>query len=110
MYTELRQFMNVLEILKNWDKDLVLRMVLSLNKDGIISDEEHNGLSSTMVENWMDDCDAFLRNKGYEGGKLETCSRYFNACGQIYALYDSTALSAEDADRHLILLSKRCAP
>lgn len=98
--------MNILKTLENWDKDLILSMVSSLNKDGIISDEEHDGLSSTMVEHWMDDCDAFLRDKGYEGGKLEACSRYFNTHGQIYALYDSTALSAEAAGRHLVLLSK----
>lgn len=99
--------MNVLNILENWDSSLVQNLVSSLNRNSIVSDEEHNGLSSTMVEHWTEGCDAFLENKGYEGGKLKISSKYFSSRGQIYVLYDSSALSAEDAYNHMVAISKR---
>lgn len=102
--------MNVLDTLENWDKELVLSLISSLNKYGIVTDEEHNGLYSTMVEHWAENCEAFLRDNGYEGGGLQTRSKYFNTFGQLYALYDSTALSLEAADCHLVAVGKRRAP
>ena len=98
---------DVLEILEHWETGELLALISALNIQGIISDEDDTGLSSTMVESWKDDCEAFLRKKGYSGGKIERCSKFFDKHGAIYALYDENSYSYEEALKHLAAINER---
>lgn len=101
---------NVLEILEEWGAPEIQALVSALNTGGVISDEDKAGLSSTMVEKWTKKCESYLRSRGYLGGEIEHCGKYFNTRGAIYALYDSSALSHEDAFQYLVSVSKRPLP
>lgn len=99
--------MDVLSTLQQWDTQETQKLVLALNSKSIVSDEDETGLSSTMVENWTDSCETFLRNNGYTGGEIKQCSKYFENHGAIYALYDSADLNYEKAVKYIVSVSAR---
>lgn len=98
---------SALEILKGWGKQEINSLVSLLNEYGMISDEEHTGLSSTMVERWSDECEVFLRNNGYVGGEISSSGKYFNESGAIYALYDTDKHDIESAHEHLVSIKTK---
>ena len=85
------------------------RVADQLNLTGLATDEDGLCLSSSLVEHWSDDCTELLRDHGYQGGKLLVTGRFFNHCGAIYLLYQSSSHSLEDAQRELERAAKRHA-
>ena len=90
--------MDTLDILRKCSAAVTEHLVQVLNGKGIISDEDEPAcLSSTMVTGWSEECEEFLRKHGYTGGEINTCSKFFEAHGQIYALYDEDAMTRSQA-------------
>jgi hypothetical protein len=99
--------MDILKILENWAPQHVQSLVSSLNTDGIVSDQEDDGLSSTMIEGWTGECEQFIRSKGYTGGKVAICGDFFPGYGAIYALYDTSLMTREEALKYVKSVSER---
>ena len=95
------------EILKSWDSRTINQIIDLLNLNHIVSDEDCAGLSSTMIRHWADECDNYLRNAGYCGGKLQTAGKYFQNHGAIYVLYDESQISYEEASKYLNSVAER---
>ncbi len=94
--------LSTLEILQEWRGTSDLNALVStLNTSGIITDEDSTGLSSTMIEAWTADCEAFVRSCGYTGGTIGTVGNFFDEHGAIYALYDSGRIDHKAAHTHL---------
>jgi hypothetical protein len=92
------------DVLRTWEMnqpDLIVRLVSSLNGRGIVTDEEHGGLSSSMVEGWSRSCDDFLRTYGYYGAWIQTCVRYSGTHGGVYGLYNPDLKSHAEAEEHV---------
>lgn len=99
------------DILDRWLTNGALGpFIARLNATGVVTDEDRLGLSSTMAEGWDEACESFVRLHGYEGGPIELRAAYFNNVGNIYALYDSDALSAADVDARMQAVAKRNPP
>lgn len=101
--------MNTLELLESSDHERIQLLVNLLSRDGegIVSDEDDGGLTSTMIENWTDDCEKFLRTQGYTGGEIRTCGKFFSEHGAIYALYNTSLIEFEEAYKYLESVSQR---
>jgi hypothetical protein len=99
--------MKSIEILKQWDKQTLNKLVKKLNSDYLVSDEDSIELSSIMIENWSDECDDYLQNSGYTGGKLNSHGEYFNNRGAIYVLFDETKITYESAAEYLNKVANR---
>lgn len=101
------QDMNVLEVLENWDSQGVQSVISLLNSQGIVSDEDGTGLSSTIIESWSDECEQYLRGQGYVGGKIRICGKFFEQHGAIYALYNTSIVEFEDSYKYLESVNMR---
>ncbi|GAB2199494.1 hypothetical protein [Sessilibacter sp. MAH4] len=94
--------MTTLEILEEWSRADLDRLITKLNENGIASDEDELGLSSTMLENWTVSCDAFLTGNGYKGNSLKTSGKYIQNLGAVYILYDIDVFTYEEAQNYLL--------
>ncbi|MEJ2610690.1 MAG: hypothetical protein P8179_11530 [Candidatus Thiodiazotropha sp.] len=90
-----------IDVLRNWGQDNVGKLVSILNRNGIVSDEDGLGLSSTMIEAWDEDCDAYLAENGYQGGTLETAAEFISDHGAVYVIYDSESITYEKAKKYI---------
>ncbi|MDP3269806.1 MAG: hypothetical protein Q8M40_12290 [Legionella sp.] len=99
--------MNILEVLKKWDSQAIQSVISLLNSQGIVSDEDDTGLSSTMMENWSDECEQYLRSHGYIGGEIRVCGKFSNDHGAIYALYNTLIVEFEDSYKYLASVNMR---
>lgn len=99
--------MDVVGILEGWSPMQVQVLIEALETDGFISDEIQSGLSSSIIEHWDQECDDYLRSRGYGGGKIECYSQYSKFYGQIYVLFDPETISGESAMRLVSLIKGR---
>lgn len=98
---------DTLSTLRDWSPEVLHEFITLLNQLGIVSDEDRKGLSSTMVENWHDACEAFIRTKGYVGGTISSCGQFFAEHGAVYVLYDEERHSYHEARRYLAEVANR---
>ena len=89
----------------DYTKQLIEAFVTALNDRGIFSDEDDDTkCSRTVITSLKDD---YLRENGYNGGKLgRVCENYGNH-GFIYALYDTQRFSREEAVEYLDTVRRR---
>lgn len=80
-----------------WDEDLKRAVATQLNSDGIVSDEDGLGLSSTWIEAWRDEFTEHLKIFGYQGGEINKVGEYFPHYGAVYALYNGSCVSHSQA-------------
>ena len=93
--------MCVLDILNDRDEMLISGLVDKLNKDGIVSDEDEFCLSSNLITKWDEDCDLFLKSKGYRGGKLLSHGDFYDLCGAVYVLFDKDCCDHKTALQYM---------
>jgi len=96
---------NALMILKKWHPDRLNNLIHILNTHRIASDEGRAGLSPGMIECWSEECDQFLRECGYSGGKLSPCGIFSHCAGAIYAIYDESSITYQEAYEYLSCLA-----
>lgn len=72
-----------------WDPSLKSEVASHLNLNGIVSDNDGIGLSSTWIEGWNEEFTNHLREFGYTGGEINKVGKYF-PIGAVYALYDKS--------------------
>ncbi len=91
-----------IDTLKKWDQSSLNGLISSLNTDHIVSDEDGIGLSSIMVEDWSEECDDYLRSRGYVGGEIQTHGAYFSHHGAVYVIYDEDHVTYEEASEYIV--------
>lgn len=100
-----------IEVLRQWQLNGTLNaMIARLNSRGILSDEDHLGVSAGMARGWDAACESFIRGHGYVGGKIGRVARFFENSGNIHALYDMDAVSAEEVNAYLEAAAGRNPP
>ena len=99
----------ILQALMSYNqREAVRGLVISLNENGIISDEDNEiKISSLMMENWSEKFSEYIRKNGYNGGELRCIGGYFPAHGAIYVLYDTESVLYEEAKEYLERLGRR---
>lgn len=89
------------EVLYKMNGAAINSIIESLNKSGIVSDEDETGLHSVVIERWNEQCDAYLKERGYEGGPLRNCGKYVAGTGGVYAIYNPERVSYEEAIEYI---------
>lgn len=98
------------DLLEDWDEKSLTDLIDILNANHIVSDEDKTCLSSTMIESWKGECDSFLKRNGYLGEKLLSCGGFFDNVGAVYALYDESCISYNEAREYLNKVASRECP
>lgn len=97
-----------IDILRSFSKKDLQTIIDYLNKDGIVFDESKGVyLAPTSFKKLDDECEDYLRKRGYKGGKLETGGKFFPESGLIYMLYDSSLKTYQEAIQELDLFAKK---
>ena len=97
---------NALMILKKWHPDRLNNLINILNTSRIASDKGRAGLSSAMIECWSEECDEFLREYGYSGGRLSPCGIFSHCAGAIYAIYDESSITYQETHEYLSCIAR----
>jgi len=98
-----------MEQMLGWENDVIEQLVDQLNNKGIVSDEDLSFLSTWFIESWDDECEELLRKHGYKYGSLDTCAKFFDSHGDIYALFDCDSYDDELALAYLQKVANRPA-
>lgn len=110
------------EVLENIDLDDLKKHIEKLNDVGIITDlenplflEEHD-FPHMVIKNWKSSYEEYLRQHGYEGGRLIPKSEYSLINSPVYVLYDSDKYTlasstkyakAQEVDMEILRESKK---
>ncbi|MGE4503497.1 MAG: hypothetical protein AB7D03_11540 [Thiomicrospira sp.] len=78
----------VIDVLNRVDKNALKHLIETFNNQGFIIDDGETFVSSTIIEEWSDECTGELILKGFKGGCLIKYGDYFEHYGAIYCLYD----------------------
>jgi len=88
---------SALQVLESMQPEEVALIAQALNEDGIILEGGGTCLSSTIVNYWEPSCEDRLRDHGYLYGRVRPVAKFFPGYGQLYALFDESRVTYEDA-------------
>lgn len=92
---------SAISVLESCELDVLSEIINFLNDKGIISDEDSPSFHSTVMKQWNDNSNKYLKEKGYNGSKLSVHGSFYDNHGAVYVLFDENKHNYKTAKAYM---------